>query len=153
PHRQELVAFPGGVWVEGGVAPAAEVAAVHQPVVWLRVEEPLLGHRAVAHRALRGELRGLECHEDRANQDGQLSHRHYPPPVSKPGRPTKPPATMGAPSATLSGRAGSRRGAGPFTTRALSLRSNSEKWHEHLILLDAGSHSQASQPVCVHTAE
>src|SRR5881397_3045220 len=75
------------------------------------------------------------------------------PPVSKPGRPTKLPATVGAPSTTFSGRAGSRRGAGPFRTRALSLRSNSEKWHGHLIVLDAGCQSQTSHPVCVHTAE
>src|SRR5262245_43495417 len=75
------------------------------------------------------------------------------PPVSKPGRPTNPPATAGAPSTRFSGRAGSRRGAGPFSTRALSLRSNSEKWHGHLIVLDVGCQSQLSHPVCVHTAE
>jgi len=65
----------------------------------------------------------------------------------------KPAATVGAPSTTFNGSAGSRRGAGPFTTRALSLRSNSEKWHPHLIMLDAGCQSQTSQPVWVHTAE
>ena len=64
-----------------------------------------------------------------------------------------PPATAGAPSTSFSGRAGSRRGAGPFSTRALSLRSNSEKWHGHLIVLDAGCQSQLSHPVWVHTAE
>src|SRR3989442_8670546 len=63
------------------------------------------------------------------------------------------PATTGRPSATLTGSAGRRRDAGPFRTRALALRSNSEKWHGHLTVLDAGCQSHASHPVCVQTAE
>src|SRR6266850_748338 len=62
----------------------------------------------------------------------------HPPPDSNPGRPMKAPATTGKPSATFTGSAGRRRGAGPFRTRAPALRSNSEKWHGHLTVLVAG---------------
>ncbi len=63
------------------------------------------------------------------------------------------PATNGRPSAIFTGTAGSRRGAGPFSTRALARRSNSEKWHGHFTVADAGCQSHASHPVCVQIAE
>ncbi len=156
PHRHQLLDVGGGDLIEGTVAPAAVVAPVHQPVVRLRIEEPLLGHRGVASGTLRRQQGGPQRHHHCGTEDGQLSCRHrrrlplltcaascgiaawtaHPPPDSKPGRPMKTPATAGMPSTIVSGRAGSRRGAGPFRTRAPSLRSNSEKWHEHLTLLE-----------------
>src|SRR5207245_3300936 len=62
----------------------------------------------------------------------------HPPPESKPGRPMKLPATAGIPSTTFSGRAGSRRGAGPFRTPAVFFRSNSENWHGPFAVVGAG---------------
>src|SRR2546428_12805787 len=62
----------------------------------------------------------------------------HPPPDSKPGRPMNAPATTGRPSATLTGSAGRRRDAGPFRTRAPALGRDSEEWHGHLTVIDAG---------------
>jgi len=65
----------------------------------------------------------------------------------------KTPPTTGTPSTILSGNAGNRRGAGPFSTCAPFFRSNSEKWQGHFTTPAAGCQSHASHPVWVHTAE
>src|SRR5439155_1449137 len=122
--------------IEGAVAPPVVVPAVHQPVVRLWVEEPAVRHRVVADRALRGQDCRQQAEEQRRTRDREPSDRPHrdPPYCWNPGRLENPPAAARTPSMTLSGRAGSRRGAGPSRTRAPSLTSNVEKWHGHLIV-------------------
>ena len=79
PDRHELLDVRRGDPVEGTVPPAAIVAPVHQPIVRLRVEEPLLGHRAVlAHALLRREHRRPERRDHRDAHGGQLPGGHHP---------------------------------------------------------------------------
>ena len=75
PHRHQLLDVRGRDLLERAVSPAAVVAAVHQPVLRLRIEEPLLGHRVVAPDALRCEHRRPE-HGERGTDHSQRSQRH-----------------------------------------------------------------------------
>ena len=67
--------------------------------------------------------------------------------------PFERPATASAPSTSFSGSAASCHGAGPPTTRAPSLGSNSDSWHGHLKRCTSPNQSVTSQPVCVQTPE
>ena len=58
PDGLEALDVAGRDLVERAVAPACVVAAVHEPVLRLRVQEPGVGHRADAHGALRRQHRG-----------------------------------------------------------------------------------------------
>src|SRR5712692_5025502 len=61
-------------------------------------------------------------------------------------------ATTNCPPVTPRGSAGRFRGAGPSTTRAASLGSNFEEWHEQYKTCSSGNQSAISQPECVQMA-
>ena len=75
PHRHQLPDVGRRDLIERAVTPTTIVAAVHEPVVRLGIEQPLLGHGRVADGALGPEHRGREQGEC-GGDASQRSHRH-----------------------------------------------------------------------------
>src|SRR5262245_76917 len=67
--------------------------------------------------------------------------------------PVNLPAATGAPSTALSGKAGSGRDAGPKTTLAPLLGSNSELWQGQWMIRRSVRQPVTGHSACVHEAE
>src|SRR5262249_11509685 len=104
-------------------------ATVHQPVLGLWFQEASLSHRTVVVDPLSSYDPGQQADDaGRCDCEEIPDGNHTRPPYSclKPTRPATLPAAVKIPLQICRGRVGSLLGAGPVTTRAPSLRSNSE---------------------------
>src|SRR5262245_4136137 len=172
PHRGQLLHVLRVDLIERTVRPALIVAASHQPVACFRLGEPLIGDRAISGDPLGIRQDGRQRGGHDCTEYHEVSDEFHRPPsfsgnsslltargatlrywVLPPTRPVNPAATTTLPSTALRGRVAKRRGAGPSTTRAPSVGSNREAWHEQKSVFESLCHIETGHPSCVQIAE